>query len=223
MFYLIWKYPIIKGSVYNDIKKAYFGGFVDIYIPFAKNVNSYDVNSLYPSTMAKCPMPVGNPVYVEGSTLSLNDIFGFVYVKVIAPKIHTPILPYRHKNKSGSISTLYPIGTWEGWYFSEELKNATKYGYKFNVLKGYNFKKATLFSNYVENLFDIKKSVTSDNPWYIISKLLLNSLYGRFGMSPAAVQWALKIFSSSFSRNFSYSSKNYSIRYKIGDLRSSKK
>ena len=30
----------------------------------------------------------------------------------------------------------------------------------------------------------MKSNVTKDNPLYTISKLLLNSLYGRFGMKP---------------------------------------
>jgi DNA polymerase type B, organellar and viral len=85
--------PNIKGSVYSDIKKSYYGGFVDCYIPFAKDVKCYDVNSLYPSSMAKCPMPVGSPVYTEGSSLYINSFFGFMYVKVYVPNIHTPILP----------------------------------------------------------------------------------------------------------------------------------
>jgi hypothetical protein len=41
-----------------------------------------------------------------------------------------------------------------------------------------------IFDAYVTALYKIKCSVSSDSPWYTISKLLLNSLYGRFGMSP---------------------------------------
>ena len=28
----------------------------------------------------------------------------------------------------------------------------------------------------------IKQNTPKDNPWYIISKILMNSLYGRFGL-----------------------------------------
>jgi hypothetical protein len=41
-----------------------------------------------------------------------------------------------------------------------------------------------IFGEYVSTFYNIKKSVSSDNPWYTISKLLLNSLFGRFGMHP---------------------------------------
>lgn len=178
--------PIIKGRIYNDIKNAYYGGFVDVYKPYGENVKSYDVNSLYPTSMEKRAMPVGKPTYLEGDSLSLSDIFGFVYVKVHAPEINTPILPYK-SNKSPN-STRYPTGTWEGWYFTEELLNAMKYGYKFNIIKGYHFNKAIIFSDYVNTLYAIKQKVSPANPWYIISKLLLNSLYGRFGMNPELIK-----------------------------------
>jgi len=101
--------PIIKGKVYNDIKNAYYGGFVDVYKPYGENVNSYDVNSLYPTSMQNCMMPVGKPTYIEGSDISLSDIFGFVYVKVYSPDINTPILPY--KNNKPPFTTRYPTGT----------------------------------------------------------------------------------------------------------------
>lgn len=176
--------PIITGTIYSDIKHAYYGGFVDIYRPFARNVKSYDVNSLYPSAMSKYPMPVGIPQYFDGSPKYIDDLFGFVFVKVIAPlNLKTPILPVKIK-RSGASTTIYPTGTWSGWYFTEEINNAKKYGYKFEILKGYTFKKSNIFKDYVSELYSIKCSVSSDNPWYMISKILLNSLYGRFGMSP---------------------------------------
>jgi hypothetical protein len=43
--------PIIGGEIYKDIKEAYYGGFVDVYKPFARFIKSYDINSLYPFAM----------------------------------------------------------------------------------------------------------------------------------------------------------------------------
>lgn len=177
--------PILSGGVYNDIKRAYYGGFVDVYKVWAQNVQGFDVNSLYPSSMSKYPVPVGKPEFFEGdSKLRFKNLFGFVLVKVDAPPLERPILPYKIINKNGSQSTIYPTGTWTGWYFTEELKNAMKYGYKFTIIKGYHFDNQKIFTDYVTELYSIKCSVSSDNPWYTISKLLQNSLYGRFGMSP---------------------------------------
>jgi hypothetical protein len=176
--------PVSTGVIYSDLKQAYYGGFVDMYKPFARYVNSYDVNSLYPSSMLKYPMPVGTPQYFEGEPKYIENLFGFVFAKIEAPAdLKTPILPVRIK-KSGASTTIFPVGSWSGWYFTEELNNAKKYGYNFEILKGYTFKQSNLFSDYVQELYTIKLNSASGTPWYIISKLLLNSLYGRFGMSP---------------------------------------
>ena len=67
-------------------------------------------------------------------------------------------------------------------YFSEELKNAEKFGYKVFVKKGYLFDKYNIFEEFISELYKIKESHKKEDPWYAISKLLMNSLYGRFGM-----------------------------------------
>jgi len=59
-----------------------------------------------------------------------------------------------------------------------------KFGYKFKILKGYTFESEFIFKEYVDKIYYLKSSVSQGDPIYIISKLLLNSLYGRFGMSP---------------------------------------
>jgi hypothetical protein len=64
------------------------------------------------------------------------------------------------------------------------LLNAIKHGYKIEVIRGFLFEKDYVFSSYVDSLYDIKKNSVKSSPEYTISKMLLNSLYGRFGMNP---------------------------------------
>jgi len=68
--------------------------------------------------------------------------------------------------------------------FSQELYNAEKYGYKFEVLWGYTFKKEVVFKDYVNLnfLYDLRSHYDASNPMNYIAKILMNSLYGRFGM-----------------------------------------
>jgi len=49
-------------------------------------------------------------------------------------------------------------------------------------LRGYLFNQQFIFTDYVQDLYGIKSSVHKSDPMYMISKLLLNSLYGRFGL-----------------------------------------
>jgi hypothetical protein len=60
-----------------------------------------------------------------------------------------------------------------------------KYGYEFEIKEGYLFDKGyNVFSDFVDYFYNIKKNTLKSDPKYLISKLILNSLYGRFGMSP---------------------------------------
>ena len=69
-------------------------------------------------------MPVGIPTYFTGDIyLHDKDPFGFFEVEIIAPgNMNKPFLQTRVKNSKGVWITLSPLGTWKGWYFSEELK-----------------------------------------------------------------------------------------------------
>ena len=246
------KIPILNGLAYDFIYQGYYGGAVDAYIPFGKNIKSYDVNSLYPSSMFNNPMPVGNPYYFEGdisyfdkinfnyptdSELNgdknsnikpktifscLNEIFndenpvefknkiksflnldnknkvlsnennlpfGFFEVDIKTPPKDTwnqPILLKKHNIGNGGIRTIAPVGNWKGVYFSQELYNAIDKNpnHKFKTHRGFLFRQGNLFKDYVDTLFNLRINNPKDSPLNIISKLLLNSLYGRFGMSP---------------------------------------
>ncbi|KIY51412.1 hypothetical protein FISHEDRAFT_20979, partial [Fistulina hepatica ATCC 64428] len=140
----------------------------------------YDINSLYPTSMFRYDMPVGNIKYFIGNILEIMDNpFGFFRVKVTAPKfIDNPILQIRYNDR-----TVSPLGTFTSWFFSEELFNAEKYGYQFEILEGYLFEKENIFKDYVSVLHEMKQSSEKSTPMYLISKLLMNSLYGKFGMT----------------------------------------
>ena len=99
-------------------------------------------------------------------------------MKVTTPDIINPILPYR--TQSGLV--IYPIGSWSCVYFSEEIKNAMKYDYKFEILEGYLFEADYLFPEYIDKMFAMKSHSKKGSPMYFISKLLMNSLYGKFGI-----------------------------------------
>lgn len=165
--------------------KGYTGGSVDVYKPSGKNIYRYDVNSLYPFVMKEYPMPVGSITYFEGDITDINpQTFGIFEVEVTSPaNMNIPILQYRIKTNSVT-KTISPLGTWTGVYFSEEIYNAMRYGYTFIILRGYTFDRGYIFKDYVDFLYKLKVNSDKNSTNYIIAKLLLNSLYGRLGMSP---------------------------------------
>ena len=174
--------PMISGQVFKDIKESYTGGAVDMYLPSNLEVDDleeilekarnhpdkatlnpemqeliycYDINSLYPFVMMHKEMPVGRVHYFEGDVLNYKpDALGFFYVKVTAPdNLNHPILQVHHNN-----NTMAPLGTWEMMVYSEEMHNAMKFGYKFEILKGYKFETAVIFKDYIETLYNIRQN-----------------------------------------------------------------
>lgn len=179
------KIPLINGKMFNDIKKSYTGGIVDVYKPYGENIYHYDVNSLYPFVMKEFPMPVGEVHYFEGDITKIEDKpFGFFEVEVMTPfNLNIPLLQTRIKTESG-IRTMLPLGKWKGTYLSSEIYNCIDKGYSFKILRGYIFEKDIIFKEFVNHLYEMKLHNDKNNPKYTIAKLLLNSLYGRFGMNP---------------------------------------
>ena len=178
--------PQLSGKIANDIRQGYTGGAVDVYIPKPSKgvkIRGYDVNSLYPKQMFDRLMPIGVPTYFEGNIRSIDpQAFGFFYCEVIVPdNINHPIIQ-THVKINNMTRTIAPIGQWSDMLFSMEMDNAMKYGYKFNILWGYTFEKGYIFKNYVDFLYNLRLNYSKSDPLNYIAKILLNSLYGRFGM-----------------------------------------
>ncbi len=133
--------------------------------------------------MKEFKYPIGNPTYFEGDiNKTESNPFGFFYCNIQAPSnlLH-PILQLHHKTEGG-VRTISPLGSFSGWFFSEELYNAQKFGYSFEILRGYLFESDYIFKDYVEDLYSLRLQYPKSDPMNYTAKLLLNSLYGRFGM-----------------------------------------
>jgi hypothetical protein len=190
--------PIFKYSDDLKIRKSYHGGTVGMIIP--TNLFSscratvklwlLDYNSLYPYIMANYPMPCGNVEHFVGDILELvtkgYKPIGFFKANITAPdNLKVPVLTTKTIIDGKSVNVA-PTGAFTDWYFSEELYNARdNFGYKFEVLEGYVYSnRKILFSEYMNNLYKLRTSFDKSNVLNLISKFLLNSFYGRWGMTP---------------------------------------
>jgi len=172
-------------NINNMLREAYFGGHVDVYKPMVQGDSNkpwyyYDVNSLYPAAMMK-ELPVGKPTYITNPTFN-EDFFGFLNCTVTSPdNCHFPVLPVRKDE-----IVIFPEGRFSGTWFSEELRYAESLGYK--IVKshwGMTFQKSTkVFTTLIKKLNQMKitATTTQNSPLRTISKLFMNSLYGRFGL-----------------------------------------
>lgn len=181
-----WPIHILNKNEDSFIRRGYYGGHVDVYKPYGKDLYYYDVNSLYPFVMKEFQMPGGEPVWhrnLEG--MDLDSMFGFIEAYVVCPKtINKPFLPYRGDKNN---TLIFPTGEFVGVYYSEELKYARDLGYTVLPISGYLFERMeSPFKDFVSSLFESRleaKKEKNDAMSYVY-KILMNSLYGRFGINP---------------------------------------
>lgn len=180
-FLLDFKIPVTTGKVFEFIKESYTGGSTDMYIPKGENILCFDVNSLYPSVMRDNLFPVGNINEFEGDITILKDKYWIADVDVKTKRdLQHPYLQIHHKTKGG-LRTISPNGAFSMKIHSCEYFNALK-DYNFTIKNGYFFDQANIFSKFVDELYKLRISYPKDNPMNFVCKLILNSLYGRFGM-----------------------------------------
>lgn len=157
------------------IRKAYFGGRVEIFIQEGRGLNCYDFNSLYPSVMLENEFPIGLPAQVDTYEKGYP---GFYEAEVEIPSsINIPPLPCL---KDGKL--IFPVGRFSGHFVSCELDRVLDLGGSVRVKKGIIFHQSKrIFSTYVKHLYAMKAASDKDGAGYLISKLYLNGLYGKFG------------------------------------------
>lgn len=173
--FLTLSIPILSKNVDDFLRCGYYGGGTDYYNAYGTKIKYYDINSLYPNAM-KNPMPLNLINYHRNmDKIKLDNFFGYIEVDVTCPStMLKPMLPFKYEGR-----TIYPTGTWRGVYFSEELKGMIPLGYKFKLIRGFEFSKANIFDSYVNHFFNIKLNSTGAKK--AIAKLHLNGLYGYFG------------------------------------------
>lgn len=221
--------PKFKYGDFLNLSKAFTGGATDLYIPTNLDLSSviakampltleqinqlpilerlylYDFNSLFPYILMAFGLPCGKVTEFIGNIwLREPEAIGFFFVLlklVEAPlNLKHPILQVK-RLINGNLMTISPVGRFSGWFYSKELQEAIKLGYRIEVIKGYIFEKeAILFEDYIKFLYKMRLEYDKGDALNLIAKLLMNSLYGRFAMNP--VYPTTKIMSSDQFNDF---------------------
>lgn len=184
--YLKFKLKMTDKAMNNEMKNAYYGGRTEIFKMYLKD-NSYycyDINSLYPYVMFNNVFPISPPRTIRFPTVDMiKENHGITQCEVIAPKnLYIPLLPY-HYQVENTYKLIFPLGRFTGYWDNSMLVKALELGYKIKPVKMYIFDCEYIFKEYVNNFYKLKQSSKRDTPPYIIAKLLLNSLYGKFAQS----------------------------------------
>lgn len=178
------RFPQLAHDDYERMRPAYFGAYLQANDGEYAECSSWDVNSLYPSTLLR-PMPCGEPEWYDGPYEQDDDM-----------PLHVDIVTFRADLKPGGLpmlTNLLPVWGWEHRTTStygyvtmplcdvdmrlvRENYDTSVYevrgGWKFHANQGY-------FESYVSEWFRVKQHASGVRRQ--MAKLMLNAMVGKMG------------------------------------------
>lgn len=186
-------FPILDIQTDKDIRQAYRGGFTYVNPKFQnkdiKNGIVFDVNSLYPSVMYDKPLPYGLPLFFNGQYEHDEMYPLFIQNFTCDFKVKKDYIPtIQLKNNLSYIPNEYITESKEQVNLvltSVDLELFFEHYDVWNIeyINGWKFKQCVgIFKPYIDKWGKVKK----ENKGAIrqLAKLMLNSLYGKFGTNP---------------------------------------
>lgn len=180
---------------HDDVKPAYKGGYTYLDEKFigktVKNGVVLDYNSIYPFVLKTKPLPYGTPIFFKGK-----------YENDKVYPLYTQMLRCQFELKPGKLpmiqikKSLYSTGNEYLKSSNDEILTFCLNGnelelflenykvYNLEYLSGWKFKAAVgMFDAYIDKWNAIKIESKAEENWgmYLLAKLFLNSLGGKFG------------------------------------------
>lgn len=160
------------------VRESYFGGRCEVFNNPENNceIEYIDYNGMYSLCMEEL-FPIGDGYFVF-SSFDINTP-GFYEISYKSDNIYLPVLP--HKNKLND-KLMFCNGINKGIYWHEEILLFIEKGGVINKIhSGYIFNKIDfVFKEFIEKVNKMKEK---NDIFKKIGKIIINSLYGRLGMS----------------------------------------
>ena len=184
--YLKLCYPELDVDFLTTWRKAYRGGRSQVSPLYQgkilEGVKRYDINSMYPHIMRHMSLPYGYPIPITREGEYKFELY-HIRIGFALKEGHLPSLLRKSAYFNGNDS--YYLNTddvEEMWISSIDLKLVRRnYDvYYYELLDGVGFRTSMmLFIDYVDKWYGKKQLDTGAKK--IVDKLMLNSLYGKFG------------------------------------------
>ena len=191
-------FPVLNNDLDGILRKSYKGGFTYLNPTWVDKITGkgivFDVNSMYPAKMKQELLPFGNPLEYEGEyeydsmyplfIQQLSCKFEIKPNKIPSIQIKSSYSFRQNEyllssNGETVILTLTSpdLELFKSQYNITDLEYLR--GWKFHGMRG-------IFTKYVDHWTEekIKAKKEGNKSMYTISKLMLNSLYGKFGTNP---------------------------------------
>lgn len=171
-------------------RSAYFGGRTECFYmgKYEGKVWYLDVNSMYPFVMKEYEFPTRLIAIRERIRVNeLKRILDkYLVIADVLVRTNKNCFPCRYRGK-----LVFPIGQFRTTLCSPELLLALEQNAIRKVYRVAIYEKAKIFEEYVTTLYEFRKKFKQEgNKVYDnICKLLLNSLYGKFGQR--GIRWEI--------------------------------
>lgn len=190
-------------------RKAYYGGRVECFRIGDFNGQTFyklDVNSMYPHVMKHFEYPKKLVAYSENIPLHLLEKHLKTHYVIADVEIstQTPAYPCKLQDK-----LCFPIGCFRTVLHHSELLIALRENAIRNVFRIAIYEKGNLFTEYVDYFYRIKTEAESqkNEVQRTFAKIMLNSLYGKFGQSGHHTEYVENTVNPRFGRFVGYSEK----------------
>jgi len=196
--FLSFRHRFMPHKVYIHIQEqplklerlAYHGGRVECFRVGVYEGESFfkvDVNSMYPYVMKVKEYPLQLKGYsgrrsIKSLRRILSQFCAVARVKVSTDKPCFPLMIDRH--------LAYPEGEFETVLTTGELSLALENGWVESVEEVAWYEKGVLFKEYVDYFYNLKEGYREggNRVCFHLSKLMLNSLYGKFGQKATLLE-----------------------------------
>lgn len=190
-------FPILSYELDKCIRKSYRGGWTYCNPKFQgkaiKNGIVLDVNSLYPSVLYNKMLPMGYPVHYQGK-YEKDDLYPLYVQRIICrftiKPYHLPILQLKNNLRFQATEylehddgdpvditlTSVDLALFHSHYDVEIIE----------YIEGWKFRASNdIFKSYIDKWMKTKAENKNGNrSLYMFAKLMLNALYGKFGLRP---------------------------------------
>jgi len=181
----------INEDVLQLERHAYYGGRCECFYIGRPRKGIYykvDINSMYPYIMKTNDFPV--KFIKQGKNVDPAAILKVapLYCFMAECEIETeaPIYAMRNNGK-----LIFPVGRFKTFLTTASLLFGIKHGHVKKVLKVACYKKANIFNSFVDYFYNKRMDFrAANNPAFAyMCKLILNSLYGKFGQRTSRVSY----------------------------------
>lgn len=178
------KKNLLYSELVYEFFKSYYGGRTEAFKIGSCNGAVYDINSLYPFVMSDMKFP--NPLHLKKlEHVNINSFYfylkyyeGLACITVKHNNFDIGFLPYKDKK------LFFPVGIFKTVVNFNEIRTALQYNYIEIISIDYiifSEPEKTIFNSFVDYYYTKRTGSNNELERYIY-KIILNSLYGRFGM-----------------------------------------